>query len=264
MGRQGEGSVEDRRILATDIDGTLLRDDEPTPGLETLRHMLRHTPRDVRLVYASGRSFSQTHTLVEQEILPPADAVAAFVGTEVWLPPWDEPDSQYHDLLGRSWDREAVTAVVQGFEGVEPQPDEFQTDLKASFFCEDQSVVQRLRDALDEQGLRARIIWSAGRHLDLLPRAAGKLQAVEFLRRRWQVPRERVLVCGDSGNDRRMLAEPGYLSVVVGNAEPELEDLPDGETFHQADLPYAAGVLEGAEAFGFWSEDGPDTSGGES
>jgi sucrose-6F-phosphate phosphohydrolase len=249
--------VTDRRILASDIDGTLLLDDEPTPGLETLRLLLQNAPADVRLVYVSGRSFAQTQPLVKQGILPPADAIAAMVGTELWLPPWDEPDPEYHRLLSRSWDREAVARVVQGFDEVRPQPERYQTDLKASYFCEDQTVVERLREALNKRGLRARIIWSAGKHLDLLPRAAGKLQAVEFVRRRWQVPPKLVLVSGDSGNDRSMLAEPGYLSVAVGNAEPELDDLPDGQRFHQADLPYAAGVLEGAEAFDFWTPGDP-------
>jgi len=73
----------EKRMLVTDVDGTLLEEGKPTPGLDTLGTLLSVAPGEVKVVYATGRSFGSTRRLIDEGILPPADAVAAFVGTEV-------------------------------------------------------------------------------------------------------------------------------------------------------------------------------------
>jgi hypothetical protein len=50
-----------------------------------------------------------------------------------------------------------------------------------------------------------------------------------------------------------MLEDPRLPGVVVGNGEAELQELSEAEQVHQADAPFAAGVLEGAEVHEFWS-----------
>jgi len=148
-----------------------------------------------------------------------------------------------------------VAHVAGGFEELRPQSDDVQTAWKVSYYLNDRTILHRLRHALTTHELKARLIWSSGKHLDLLPRSAGKRRAIEFIRKRWEVDRDQVLVSGDSGNDIDMLADPGYRGVAVGNAEEELEVLEDEDTFHQASLPHAAGVLEGTEEFDFWDAD---------
>lgn len=75
------------RVLVTDIDGTLLDEGVPTPGLATLRLLIENQQDAVRVVYATGRSFFSTWKLVLADVLPVPDSIASSVGTEVWLPP---------------------------------------------------------------------------------------------------------------------------------------------------------------------------------
>lgn len=241
------------RMMVCDIDGTLLDDGAPTAGLETLRLVLRLRPAEVRLVYATGRSIFSVRNLVRTGLLPAPGAVAPMVGTEVWIPPWERHDPGYQARIAEGWDRDAAVRAALAAGGVRLQPDKHQTPWKASFFLDEGFDRTRLVAALRAAGVGARVILSGGDLLDLLPEHAGKRQAVEYLRRRWGVPRGSVLVAGDSGNDLDMLGEPGYLAVAVGNAEEILRKLDGDDTFHHAALPFAAGVLEGAEAFGFWA-----------
>lgn len=247
----------DQRLLALDIDGTLLDGDEPTAGLETLRLLLESRRERVRLVYATGRSFPSTRELVETGVLPAPDAVAAFVGTELWRPPWERPDPGFVAMIERDWDRRAVVEAVAGFEELVPQPDEVQTPWKASFYLDDEGLVGQVETALARRGLRATVRYSGGRFLDLLPAGAGKHAAVEYLRVAWEIARHHVLVGGDSGNDLDMLEDPRLRGVAVGNAQEELGELSEQQRVHQAELPFAAGVLEGAEAHEFWEETSP-------
>jgi sucrose-6F-phosphate phosphohydrolase len=256
-------------MLVSDIDGTLLEDGKPSAGLATLRILLAHH-RDVRLVYATGRSYASTRALVRSGVLPAPEAIAAFVGTEVWLFPWERPEPSFARNLVGGWNKEAVLEAAADFPELRFQPEAYQTPFKVSFFLDDPEVVSRLAGAISSRGVRARIIYSSDRDLDILPRRAGKRRAVEYLRRLWGVSQERVLTCGDSGNDLSqervltcgdsgndldMLTDPAFQSVAVGNSEDEIQNLPTVGSLYTAHLPHAAGVLEGAEVYGFWPDD---------
>ena len=240
------------RMLVSDIDGTLLENGEASAGLTTLRILLAHH-RDVRLVYATGRSLASTQALVRSGVLPVPDAIAAFVGTEVWLSPWERPDSAFSRDLLLGWNRGVVLQAAADFPCLRPQPGEYQTPLKVSFFLEDSDVISELAQSITRRGVRARILYSSNRYLDILPEGAGKRCAVEYLRRMWGVQQERVLTCGDSGNDLDMLADPSFLGVAVGNSHEQIRDSAPAGSLYAAHLPFAAGVLEGAEVLGFWS-----------
>ncbi len=54
-----------------------------------------------------------------------------------------------------------------------------------------------------------------------MPKQAGKLEALEYVRKRYGFPVETTVACGDSGNDILMLSGKNP-AVVVGNAQPDL------------------------------------------
>lgn len=240
------------RLLVSDIDGTLLDHGTSTAGLTSLRLLLAANRDCVRLVYATGRSFSSTMRLIGDDILPMPDGIAPFVGTQAWLPPWTEPNRDYARLMCEDWDRATVLDVVKSYPKVKLQPDEYQSEFKASFYCHDPAAVARLERSLLDAGLQTNVVYSCGKYLDVLPKRAGKRQAVEFFSRLWNVERNAILTCGDSGNDLDMLTDPRFYGVAVGNAEDDLLEVLETDTVHASELPYAAGVLEGAEAFEFW------------
>lgn len=244
-----------KRVLICDIDGTLLDHGASTVGLGTLRFMLEARRDRLRLVYATGRSFASTWTLVRMGILPEPDAVAAFVGTEVWLPPWKMLDTGYMSQTTRDWNPEVVRRIAARFQEAVPQHSEFQTSSKASYHLASnrQQIAKQLRAALSAAGVYSRVIHSGGRYLDIIPGRAGKRQAVQYILRRWGCEDAKVLTCGDSGNDMDLLEEPEFFGVIVGNSEdPTLQQLAQRDNLYKSRLPFAAGVLEGTVAHSFW------------
>mmetsp|Transcript_58115 Transcript_58115/g.137003 ORF Transcript_58115/g.137003 Transcript_58115/m.137003 type:complete len:108 (-) Transcript_58115:50-373(-) len=92
-------------------------------------------------------------------------------------------------------------------------------------------------------------------YFDIFPLNADKGKAIRFLRNHLQVPGERVIVCGDSGNDIDMIrevCEDGGRAVVVGNSRPELlswvqaEGQATKKIIHTTGT-YASGVIEGVQ-----------------
>jgi len=246
------GATSSTRLLVSDIDGTLLEDGVATAGLETLRLLIESRGDSIRVVYATGRSFQSTWTLVLRNVLPVPNAIASAVGTEVWLPPWTEASEEFERSISKGWDRQAVVDVVEEFREVDLQPGQFQTPLKVSFFLRNRAMVPAIGRALKRCGLECRLVYSGGRFLDALPVRAGKRNAIKHIVKTWGMEDISVLACGDSTNDLDMIRDPRFHGVVVGNSERQMRNLRESKLVHVSKLPYAAGVLEGAETFHFW------------
>ena len=104
---------------------------------------------------------------------------------------------------------------------------------------------------MEAAGLRAKVVYSAGQFLDLLPIRSGKGEAVRYVAAKEDVAAENVITCGDTGNDLDMMRpELGFRSIAVGNATPELKDFRPEHVFH-ARAEYAAGIREGLEVYGW-------------
>ena len=237
--------MDSRWILVTDIDGTLLGDDA---ALERFVDWSTGHRGEHRLVYATGRHWDSLAGLIGASILPLPDAAITAVGTEVrdglgglW-PGWSER------LVG--FDASAVRQALRPLPWLAPQPDAAQTPFKASYDAPHltEARLEAVHAALRRAGQDARIVYSAGLHLDVLPAAAGKGIAASFLVEAWDASPDSVMVFGDTANDLD-LYQRGFRGTVVANALRELEGTVDADVY-RSPLPYAAGVLDGIR---FWA-----------
>lgn len=234
-----------RRIVVTDLDGTLLGDDA---ALARFRAWLAPRREAYRLVYASGRHDHSVRALLAEGV-PAPDAVISGVGTEI------------HDPDGRAWpgwphrfpawDGGRVREILGRLDRLVPQDAAFQTPLKVSYDVaaltrSERATVERL---LAEDGLRASLVYSAGLHLDVVPADAGKGRAARFLADAWATPPDRVLAFGDSGNDAELLSS-GFRGTIVANALPELRSIVDASVYRSPEA-FADGVLDGIR---HWTE----------
>jgi hypothetical protein len=99
-----------------------------------------------------------------------------------WYARWERrftfPLSVWNDLLTLDFSREEILALIDGSDGIRLQPEEFNTELKLSFYVESEDPEQTVRKLTRQKkekgnGLN-QIIWSSGKDLDIIPAAAGK------------------------------------------------------------------------------------------
>ncbi|MGD2019563.1 MAG: HAD-IIB family hydrolase [Thiohalocapsa sp.] len=271
----GKMSARDGAILiCTDLDRTLLPNGsqpESTSARPRFRALAAHP--EVRVAYVTGRH----HALVDQAIaefkIPVPDYLIGDVGTSIyrveddtWLPQHD-----WQQQIAASWggrDGQTLHRMIADIEGLLLQEPAKQGPCKLSYYTpEDWDRPTRLAEIearFVHEGVAANLIWSLDEHagtglLDVLPAAASKLTAVQWLVEHEGLTAEHTVCAGDSGNDLAMLTGP-INAVLVANATPDVRadaaglaeaaGYPDrlyqakGD-FYGMNGYYAAGILEG-------------------
>ena len=244
------------RLLVSDVDGTLLGPGHADPGSADaagLRDFAayydgRRAAGELGLVLSSGRFAASVLESVRGTDLPTPDAVIGGVGTEIYV---RDDAGGFPEALAAwpatfaDWDAEAVRFALAVLPRPVAQPEEFQSDYKASYYLRNATAeeLRRIGVRLESAGVAARVVYSSNRDLDVLPAAADKGNAAVFLADLFGVPPHRVVVAGDSGNDAAMF-RGDFRGVAVANALPEL--LACGHPhLYRAEAAAAAGVLEG-------------------
>lgn len=238
--------MEGNYLLVSDLDGTLLGDDN---ALDRFARWHNAHRGEVRLVYNSGRFFDSAVDVIQQTALPEPQAIIGGVGTQICRYPDGTPviEGWPHDFA--RWEREVISAQLCRHRQLEPQPAELQADFKLSYYAHDldQEFLDGLAKQLAAAGQAVEIVYSSSRDLDFLPAGINKGTAASQLARSWGLQPWQVLVCGDTGNDKAMYAQ-GFRGIVVANAQEELKGI-QAPTIYHSRSAFAAGVQEGME---FW------------
>lgn len=236
-----------RWLLVSDVDDTLVGDEQ------ALDHFLAAIDglTNFRLALNSSRpiaSIQRTLHDLPQTVRPAA--IIGAMGTEISI--GGAVDRQWTKRF-MSFNREPIDDVMRDL-GCPPHDDEMQTPFKASFAVP-MDRRQDVLDAIEQTGVRCRIIRSGESDFDVLPENAGKGHATLYVADVFDVSPRQMIVAGDSGNDLAMF-DIATLGIIVGNARDELRTAIDhravnaGGDFYFAVYPRAAGLLEGLQHFG--------------
>lgn len=255
------------RLLATDLDGTLIPldgRDENVRDLRTLESLLES--RGIELLFVTGRDHGLAVEALERHGLPRPAAMICDVGARLL------ERGKGGGLVASPRYAETLAAITGGRDAGDAdaaagadarltrQEESKQARFKLSYYCPAEAVSDvaggveaRLADA----GLAFAVIASVdpfdGRGLiDVLPAGVNKAFAIDAYVTANGLPREAVAFAGDSGNDLAALTA-GYHAIVVGNARAEVvaearrRHAAEGRggSLHVADAHATSGVLEG-------------------
>jgi len=235
-------------LLAADIDGTILGDEQ---GAEQFRTFRKEHFASFRLAYVTGRYCRSVLQLVDEGRLPQPDYICGNVGTDLidLGDPQNTLGREYAAQVIHPWDLETIYTLGEGNGICRQDFEDGQPPFQAGFFWDGKpatlsAFTQRL------VVLNHHIIASYGEYIDVLPGPLGKGKAVEFLQQKLGIDSERVVVAGDTGNDREMF-ETAFRGILPANALEELQTAACQLHHFQSLLPAGGGVLDGLCHFGF-------------
>ena len=239
------------KMLATDIDGTLVGCQRSLDKFADWRG----ERTDMLYGIATGRSLHAALDVLEREGAPLPCLMIVAVGSEIY---WRErggvhysKDESWSRHLEDGWRRREVDAFVMRQSGFVRQPALEQRRHKLAYFVDEDGGAERveaLREALWLVGLKASVIYSHGRFVDVLPARANKGLAVEWVARELGIERANIFVSGDSGNDIDMLRRAAN-PIIVANHRDGITAIPQLSHAYVAVSECAGGIIEGIEHF---------------
>ena len=229
-------------LLCTDLDRTLLPNGEP-PESPAARHYFNRLARHpaISLAYVTGRHRQLVLDAIEEYQLPTPDYVIGDVGSSIYTINNDSTDGQWQawnawqEEIARDWrglSHDELAQLFSDFTELQLQEAEKQNTFKLSYYATEAADAEALQHTmyqrLDQRGIRANIIWSIDDLLhigllDVLPRSASKLHAIEFLMQRMGFQHNNTVFAGDSGNDLLVLSSH-INAVLVANARDEVRE----------------------------------------
>lgn len=242
----GKKLVKARQFIITDLDGTLI-DGNKTDGLRELKQWIGDHEDEVVFGIASGRNMKLTGQAFENYDLPSPDILICSAGSEIYYTKNFIPDNGWEHHIDYQWKRDELEKALSKFPGIRLQEPAAQRRFKLSYYVDDKFNEDNMADLykfLDDHKLRAKILLTENKYLDLLPFRASKGNAVRYLSYKWKVPLEDFITAGNSGNDKDMLTGK-IKGIVVANYSPELEQLKKNKFIYFTKYPLSKGVLEG-------------------
>ncbi|MFT9848175.1 HAD-IIB family hydrolase [Aneurinibacillus sp. REN35] len=230
-------------LLATDLDGTLVGDEQ---ALRELLHYYEAKPYDVMLIYSTGRHLHSALSLIEDERLPQPDLLITDVGTEIYAGAGLLRDEEWRKRVEAHWKPEEIVQIAAEIPGLIPQ--QLPVTHRLSYTVEELDPTKVLARRLKEREVPHKLIISSGRDVDVLPPVCGKGEALRYVIESRGLHEANILIAGDSGNDHEMLTL-GYPSVIVGNAQEELYRLDEHPLIFRAQKACAGGIHEAWEHF---------------
>ena len=240
-------------ILITDIDNTLLGDNE---ALERLREIIHEHRDHMGFGVASGRALELVTEALHANGIDELDLIISAVGSEIYYGTELVPDKGWASHLRSKWRPDRIRDALSELPFLNLQTeDHTQREFKISCDLDDSvssdEALPKIHEELAKAKVAYSLILSHGTFIDILPHRASKGKAVRYVSGKWNIPLERVATAGDSGNDRDMLIGQ-TAGIVVGNHDKELLSLKRSKAsrVYFAGAHCAGGIIEGLEHYG--------------
>lgn len=253
------------KLIASDIDGTLVRDGENALNPELYDEILRLRAKGVQFVAASGRQWHSIERIfdpIKEKIFYVSDngAYVGCHGRNLFLTTIDRqlvmdlvrdiracaeldvmvsgPDVVYLDTDNQefiSWLEDSYRFEVKQVDDITKVEDQF---IKVSAYRK-HNVEEGTRAIREKYQDRLKLTISGDMWMDCMAKGVNKGAAIRQIQESLGILPEETMAFGDQLNDMEMLGQ-AYYSYAIGNARPEVK----AAARFQADTNVNNGVLK--------------------
>jgi len=243
-------SLYNDRAIFTDLDQNLLADPR---SLASFINVVRDNRKCATFGIATGRRLDMALRVMKQYGIPQPDVLITSLGTEIHYAPRLTADYAWVQHIDHLWNPRSVMRILADLPGISLQPKTEQSRYKISYYIDPNHApgLDEINSLLHQNEQTVSVFLSFGQFLDIVPVRASKGFALRWFADQWGIPLEHILVAGGSGADEDMMRGNTMAVVVANRHHEELSALVDVERIYFAKQPFAAGILEAIEHYGF-------------
>lgn len=190
----------------------------------------------ITLVYVTGRHLKLVEQAIADYDLPHPEYVITDVGTKIYhrvQNDW-QPMALWQEKIKLGWQGKTHNQLQRSLKDILSltlQEQSKQSDFKLSYYLplatDREIILVEVKHQLTRLGVAASLIFSVDEPnqvalLDVLPKNATKLHAIQFLQQHLHYGEKNTIFAGDSGNDLPLFGS-SIRSVLVANAEPDIK-----------------------------------------
>ncbi|MBM7572393.1 HAD superfamily hydrolase (TIGR01484 family) [Aquibacillus albus] len=236
----------DIRLIALDMDGTLLNSNDKIPKENREAIHCAHE-KGVKVILSTGRHYHTSHKFADE--LGLSSYLITGNGSEIWTTSGELIDRQLLDvalveqLVGlhkkhQTWAWMASTDKI--WRGEIPDNLEDYEWLKFGFDTNDEETKQLLMDELSRNE-QFELSNSSTTNIEVNALGINKAVAIKKVCERMDIRMDQVMAVGDSLNDIKMIKEAG-LGIAMGNAQEEVKKSADWVTSSNDDCGVAYAI----------------------
>jgi sucrose-6F-phosphate phosphohydrolase len=234
--------------LISDIDGTLTGN---SFGLKKFNDFMKKFREQFFLIYATGRNYNDYNKILNQEGIILPDAFIINAGADIYIKKSGVYLLEYswHKIIDNNWDEEKIKQLLSNVNGIKLQ--EYIYKYKISYYVDEFKIKEIETDIfkiLKENNIKAKVIFSSGIYLDILPENCDKAKAAIYLINKLNLQKDLTIVAGDSENDMDLFLNFSN-GIIVANANENLKNKFVNGTFYISKTTGAEGVLEGIDYY---------------
>ncbi len=240
------------RAIFSDLDQNLLSDPE---SLANFIEVIRENRKCATFGIATGRRLDAALRVMKQYGIPQPDVLITSLGTEIYYAPRLTADYAWVQHIDHLWNPKSVRRILADLPGISLQAKPEQSRFKISYYIDPSLApgMDEINSLLHQHEQAVSTSLSFGQFLDVTPVRASKGFALRWFADQWGIPLEHILVAGGSGADEDMMRGNTMAVVVANRHHEELSSLADIERIYFAKQPYAAGIIEAIEHYGFFN-----------
>jgi sucrose-phosphate synthase len=237
------------RALVACLDANLMGN---VAALHKLMTRVREHRKSTLFMVVTERRLDSALQILKHYRMPDPDILIASSGTEIYYAPQLTSDSLWHRHIDYLWAPERLREILDEVPGLRRRPKFEQSRFQLRYSLDPSQVrVESVKSLLHQQEQSVHV-QAGSQSLDILPLRASKGTALRYVADRLQIPLERVFVAGGSGADEDML-RGNTLAVVTHDGQVQAQSGPEEASgIYFARHPFAVGILEALEHYGFW------------
>ncbi|MEZ5841576.1 MAG: HAD family hydrolase [Hyphomicrobiales bacterium] len=239
------------RAIFSDIDQSLIGD---AAGLADLSRVLAEHRKSTAFGITTGRPLDSALRAIRAHAIPMPDILVTATGTAIHYAPELIADGWWARHIDHHWEPKAIRRLLDELAGLNPQPKEFQSRYKISYYIDPQRApcLEDVQALIYQSELNVNMVLSFGQYLDITPARASKGQALRYAVDQLGIPLDHVLVAGGSGADEDMMRGNARAVVVANRHDEELSGLVDTSHIFFATRKHAGGIVEAIDHYDFF------------